>query len=109
MPHIIVEYVPLMEDKIPALLQDLHETLAAQDIDMARIKTRATLLQHFIVGDKGRDGQMVHTSLLLLEGRNAQTLKQYGDALKEVLNKHIPEDCANTLEIREMVQDHYYL
>ena len=51
MPHIIVEYSKTLEPKIPALLSSLHEALAAQGIDKARIKTRGIALSHADVGE----------------------------------------------------------
>ena len=109
MPHIIVEYSKSLEDKIPSVLNDLHEGLAAQGIDKARIKTRGIAIDHAVVGERGTNGQMMHTTLLLLAGRDIPTKKQYGDALHAILKAAAPEGCAATLEIRDMIADTYYL
>lgn len=109
MPHIIVEYSNALEAEMPTLLPRLHDGLAAQGIDKARIKTRGIAVSHPVVGDQGGDGQMMHATLLLLEGRDIPTKKQYGEALKAELDKFAPPGCAVTLEVRDMVADTYYM
>jgi 5-carboxymethyl-2-hydroxymuconate isomerase len=109
MPHIIVEYSKSLEGEIPSLLNDLHEGLTAQGIDKARIKTRGIAIDHAVVGERGTDGQMLHATLLLLAGRDIPTKKQYGDSLHAILKSSAPENCAATLEIRDMIADTYYL
>lgn len=111
MPHIIVEYSQNLESQtdIPNLLHDLHQSLAAEGIDKARIKTRGIALNHAVVGDEDADDDMMHATLLLLEGRDVPTKKQYGDALYAVMNKSAPNGCAVTLEIRDMSKDTYYM
>lgn len=114
MPHIIVEYSRTLEDhlNIPRLLETLHDSLASQGIDKSRIKTRGIKIDHAYVGDYGLKGHMMHATLLLLEGRDVATKKQYGDplyaAMKEAVAEKLP-NCAATLEIRDMVKDTYYL
>ncbi|MGH1404047.1 MAG: 5-carboxymethyl-2-hydroxymuconate Delta-isomerase [Alphaproteobacteria bacterium] len=111
MPHIIVEYSKSLEPQtdVLALVNDLHEGLAAQGIDKARIKSRAIAVDHVVVGDKGADGVMAHATLLLLEGRDIATKKQYGDVLYEVMKAAAPQGCSVTLEVRDMVKDTYYM
>ena len=72
MPHIIVEYSRELDDHIEMsdLLKTMHEALAAEGINKARIKTRGIALKHVIVGDQGAAGEMLHATLLLLEGRD---------------------------------------
>lgn len=110
MPHIIVEYSQNLQGEldVPALLTSLHETLAAGGIDKSRIKTRAIVCEA-VVGEKGLSGKMAHATLLLLEGRDIPTKKQYGDALHAVLKNAVPEGCAATLEIRDMIKETYYM
>lgn len=110
MPHIIVEYSPDLEEThdIPGLLQKLHEALAAQGIDAARIKTRGIDLTHAYVGTKGFAGSMIHITLLLLAGRDVSTKKQYGDALRGLVKAAVSE-ASVTLEIRDMDPETYYL
>lgn len=113
MPHIIVEYSESLDGPIDmqCLLGALHEALAAQGIDKTRIKTRGIPVAHAFVGEKGKAGTMIHATLLLLEGRDVATKKQYGDALHEILKKASAKSpvCATTLEIRDMNKDTYYL
>lgn len=114
MPHIIVEYSKNIGDiiDISHLVADLHEALAAQGVDQARIKTRASSCNYVAVGDHGSHGHMIHATLLLLEGRDAKTKKKYGDALHGLIKKRVKgvvKSCAVTLEIRDMDTDSYYL
>ncbi len=114
MPHIIVEYSKNIGDiiDISHLVVDLHDTLAEQGVDKARIKTRAYCCNYVAVGDHGSHGHMIHATLLLLEGRDAKTKKQYGDALHKLMKKRVKgvvKNCAVTLEIRDMDKDSYYL
>ncbi len=51
-------------------------------------------------------------TLLLLEGRDVATKKQYGDALHKIAKDHVESELPNaavTLEIRDMNKDTYYL
>lgn len=115
MPHIIVEYSRNLEQgsDIPQLLVNLHEALIGQGIDKARIKTRAIALDNFVVGDAEiNKGQMVHTTLLLLEGREMSVKKQYVAALSTAVRNAVKDkfpDCAVTLEVRDMVKETYIL
>lgn len=111
MPHIIIEHSKNLHDRVdfPSLLKNLHETLAAQGIDQSRIKTRNICLEHSIVGDHGADGMMIHTTLLLLEGRDIPTKTSYGQALYDVMKAAAPERCAVTLEVRDMIKETYFL
>ncbi len=109
MPHIIVEYSKTLDQKIPALLYDLHDALAAQGVDKARIKTRGIMLDHAVVSEDGAAGQMIHVTLLILAGRDAVLKKQFGDALYDVVKRLGSARCAVTLEIRDMDPDMYYL
>lgn len=115
MPHIIAEFSENMVSDLdmPALLTDLHETLAGQGIDKARIKTRAIILKDSVVGQNSpNEGRMAHLTLQLLEGRDIPTRQTYGKALYDVLCLYVraahPE-CSVTLEVREMVKDTYIL
>lgn len=115
MPHIIVEFSQNMAPDLdlPEMLIDLHETLAANGVDKARIKSRSIPIIHSVVGHNApNEGQMAHLTLLLLEGRDIPLRQTFGRALYDVLIKHIrgpfPE-CALTLEVREMVKDTYIL
>jgi 5-carboxymethyl-2-hydroxymuconate isomerase len=113
MPHITVEYSDNLNGlNIATLLHDLHEALAGAGVDKARIKTRAVKLTDYVVGEEGNAGEMVHLTLLILEGRDIPTKKKFGDPLYDVLKKHAHAkypDCKVTLEIRDMTKDTYYM
>lgn len=115
MPHIIVEFSQNMgpDLDLPEILTELHDTLAAQGVDKARIKSRSIPLIHSVVGTReANDGHMAHLSLLLLEGRDVPTKQAYGKALHDVMIKHFRAgfpDCAVTLEVRDMAKDTYIL
>lgn len=113
MPHITLEYSDnLSKLDVSELLKALHDGLAGHGIDKSRIKTRAHALRHYIVGDKGTNGQMAHITVLLLEGREVSVKKAYGDALYELAKDQIHTThptCAVTLEIRDMNKDTYYM
>lgn len=109
MPHIIVEYSASLYPRIPTLLAELHETLAAQGVPKERIKTRAHKIDHAVVGESGTEGAMLHATVLLLEGRDIPTRRKFGDALYAVLKASTGEDTAVTLEMRDMLKDTYYL
>ncbi len=111
MPHIIVEYSKNLEKiiKIPELISDLHNKLSEQGIDKSRIKSRAIACNHVVVGNKGASAYMMHLTLLILEGRDLATKKAFGDPLYEIMNDYAPDNCAATLEIREMNPQTYYM
>lgn len=114
MPHIIVEYSPNLEPEvnIAVLLPSMHAALASQGVDSARIKTRATALNHYVVGDKGNVGAMMHITLLLLEGRDDETKQQYSQPIYKVAVdavKASDKPCAVTLEVRDMSAATYIL
>lgn len=114
MPHIIVEFSQNMSADldIPEILLDLHNALAAQGIDKARIKTRALPLLHSVVTTHdANEGRMVHGTLRLLEGRDIPLRQSMGKALYDVLVTSFRTpfpDCAVSLEVREMVKDTYF-
>ena len=111
MPHIIVEYSSTLEDQIdvPVMLEGMHDVLADAGVEKGRIKTRGISLTHNIVGEKGVSGQMVHVTLLLLEGRDVETKKAYATPIHDIAKAKAPQDCAITLEVRDMVSETYFL
>lgn len=114
MPHIIVEYSKNIGDiiGISKLLVDLHDSLAEAGVERARIKTRGIQCDDVVVGDHGSHGHMIHTTLLLLEGRDLETKNKYSDALRRKIIERVKgkvENCAVTLEIRDMNKDTYYM
>lgn len=110
MPHIIVEYSDNLSSKVDVqnLVEQLQDSLAAQGVDKSRIKSRAVKLEHYAVGDQGKDGVMVHVTLLLLEGRDAETKQRYAHPLHDIVRKALPE-AAVTLEVRDMASETYMM
>ena len=114
MPHIIIEYSRNIGDIIDVskLVYDMHEKLADQGIDKARIKTRAVVCNSAAIGERGSRGHMLHATLLILAGRDNATKKEYGDALHSLMQTYVVglvENCSVTLEIRDMDPDNYYM
>ncbi len=115
MPHLILEYTKNITDNVdvPNLTQSAHDALVGQGLDKARLKTRAIEITHSVVGEANvNEGQMVHMTLLLLEGRSVELKQQYAravhDVVKEAVQSSYP-NCAVTLEVRDMVKDTYIL
>jgi 5-carboxymethyl-2-hydroxymuconate isomerase len=116
MPHIYIEYSKDIEDmiQIPALMTELHTRLAAQDgVDIERIKTKSFAMQHSLFGTHAIDARAgVHITLLILEGRDRETRKSYGQSLfegaKAMLDKTgMPYTIS--LEVRDMDRDTYFV
>ncbi len=92
------------------LLMTLLESLASNGVEKARIKTRVIKIDHYMVGEKGAHGSMIHGTLLLLEGRDVPTKERLSKPLYEALKNAVhSKDCAVTFEVRDMVKDTYYL
>lgn len=114
MPHIILEYSSDLETKtdVQSLLQGMHDALSNEGVDRSRIKTRAISLPHYVVGDQGKDGSMAHITLLLLEGRDDATKKQYSTPIHQLVKSKLSADIPNiavTLEVRDMDAETYIL
>lgn len=109
MPHITVEYSPSLSEMMPTLLGQLHDALAENGVDKAKIKTRGILVQSAYVGEQGLKGTMMHATLLLLAGREVEIKKHYGSVLYQIMKQAAPADCSVTLEVREMAVETYFL
>ena len=116
MPHITLEYSQnlIAQVDVPQLLTDLHHALAAQpDVDLKKVKTRALVLANSVIKDRAHnEGQMLHVTVAVLQGRSVALRKQYGQALYDILLAAKPQafpDCAVTLEVREMDRDTYFM
>jgi 5-carboxymethyl-2-hydroxymuconate isomerase len=118
MPHIIVEYSSNLEPEveIQPMIVAMHKELSDAGVDGSRIKTRAIALDHYVVGDKGSSktggGAMIHITLLLLEGRDEATKKQYSTPIHKVAIDAVADRngyCAVTLEVRDMSAATYIL
>jgi len=108
MPHLVLEYssnVPHTRDP-SVVLRELHETLAASGaFDLEKIKSRAVRHDVFRVADGAVDRAFVHLTAAVLDGHEAQALRQAADALLAVLEQafaraRAERRCDVTLEIR---------
>lgn len=120
MPHIIAEISKNLAEQIDIdhMLNAMHNALANQNgIAIERIKTRAILLDHYLVGANASNTSqnMLHITLKILEGRDIATKKSYGQAVynaaqdslnasKKIINH---EKITMTLDIRDMVKETY--
>lgn len=113
MPHIIVEYSDNIQNQldVSAFMQKMHQCVINHDIAAHKIKTRAIQLNDYIIGDAKPDDSMIHTTLLLLEGRGQDFAKTLGqaayDTAKEYTIQNIPS-CGVSLELREMKSETYF-
>lgn len=114
MPHVIVEHSLNVGEKykIPALLEDIHNTLKDNGAPIERVKTRAIPLEHVIIGNALPDASMIHITVLLLEGRATEVKKSLCDPVHAVVIEkaaaHGLSNCSVTMEIRDMAADTYY-
>jgi 5-carboxymethyl-2-hydroxymuconate isomerase len=115
MPHIVVEYSSNLEGLVDVsdMLNDMHSALAAEGVDKFRVKTRGVSIPHSVVGDTAPNvGQMIHITLLLLEGRDDALKQQYSKPLYNVAKsatQSVVPDCSVTLEVRDMSAATYIL
>lgn len=114
MPHITVEYsnnIAANLDK-SALLKTLHQGVVDQGVDVSKIKSRAMKLSDYIVTDGASDNSMIHVNILLLEGRGEEFANALGQALSDKLKTFITDsniqNCADSLEVREMSANLYF-
>lgn len=111
MPHIVLEYSDTLTTQqsfdVPSTLQKLHTTLAAlPTFKIEDIKSRAVSYSVFGVADDTSRG-FIHIELRLLAGRSAEHLEAAKNALLDVAEKALPENCTLTIELREMVRELY--
>lgn len=88
MPHIIIEYNPVVETrhKMPDLVQSLHEAaMAYADLPTGGIRTRAYCSDEGHVGDGHTANGFIYITIRLGQGRSAAVKKDIGDTLFKVL------------------------
>ena len=107
MPHIIVEYSDNINLDVQKLVEDLQQSLVKSGIDKARIKSRAIKLEHYVVGEDGNNGAMIHITLLSLEGRDDATKNAHATPLHDIAKKAVDEKTAVTLEVRDIKAQTY--
>lgn len=95
MPHIIVEYSDMLESSVdvPKMLSELHDNLAQREtITIRSIKTRAIPVKYTLAGDQNDHDKMVHITLKLLPGRDADLLREMTQGLYDAVRKHLHKD-----------------
>jgi len=94
-----------------ALVDDAHNALAKELGDVSRIKTRLIVAEEVCVGEHGTAGAMMHVTLLLFEGRDVDTKKQYSAAILDAIKTHLAAmpKCKLTCEVRDMDKETYVL
>lgn len=113
MPHITLEYSSNIESALAPsdLIRKLHDNVAAHDIAAYKIKSRAIMLDDYIIGDEETETSMAHVTCLLLEGRPVEFGHGLSKDMFKILKDHIEqqniEKCAASLEVREMNKDNY--
>ncbi|TNF34352.1 MAG: 5-carboxymethyl-2-hydroxymuconate Delta-isomerase [Gammaproteobacteria bacterium] len=108
MPHAIIEYAQVMqlEDKLPAMLQVVHQAMVATNLfDETHIKLRAMPVKHYLVA--GENSAFVHVQLRIHTGRDQAQKKQLSVAvLDALLEQHWPISVI-TVEVVEMDRGSY--
>ena len=95
MPHFVVEYTDNLRDQtdIRALLKKANEILIAQDglFPIGGIRSRAIVLQEYVMSDDEEDYAFVHGSLKVGAGRSKEAIKKVCDELFEMMTAHFAE------------------
>ncbi|TJZ73836.1 5-carboxymethyl-2-hydroxymuconate Delta-isomerase [Chitiniphilus eburneus] len=108
MPHLTVEYTDNLPTLTPLpLLQALNHTLAATGLfNEIDIKSRARVLDAYVVGTAGGERAFVHARLAVLAGRPESERIKLGQRLLAVLQDRIEapagthlQCCAEVIEI----------
>mmetsp|Transcript_17283 Transcript_17283/g.24969 ORF Transcript_17283/g.24969 Transcript_17283/m.24969 type:complete len:122 (-) Transcript_17283:68-433(-) len=103
MPHLIIEYTPVAKELAPAdwkpLFKKLHGIMSEKTgVGISKCKSRAFLLDNYIVGDN-EDGQFVHLTVNTVDGGLPQETKRAaGDALKEAMIAFFPGAAEKNIE-----------
>lgn len=108
MPHLILESSPDAVQDGERLLRHLVDTLCeCETIDPKSVKGRWIVPQAWLLGTGG-PSRFVHVTVCLLEGRPESLRSAISDRIYAALREHAPtEDCAITLELREMAPATY--
>ena len=114
MPHLIVEVTKDLERQInvPNLVKELHLSLrGSKGLDMKRVKSRSYICDKVLNGDNAEVISMIHVSLDVLSGRDAETKKQMGHAVYKTLKefcKTVTQPLSLTVEVRDMDKEFYF-
>jgi 5-carboxymethyl-2-hydroxymuconate isomerase len=102
MPHLLLEYTTnLLPSFNPeAALRSVNAALADSGLFEAdHIKSRATRLRHFRVGNSDRGEAYIHARLHLLSGRSNEEKRSLTESLVAALQPHIAAGPALRVQI----------
>lgn len=115
MPHLTIEYSKNLENEmdVQKLLYDAHNSLIdCPGIDMSRVKSRLHPTDRVLNQNDAHEITMVHVTLAVLAGHEADHRKAYGKSLFQVIKNFVPQKLAETtalsVEVREMDRDFYF-
>lgn len=95
MPHFIVEYTDNIthEADIPGLLHKVNQVLInRRDLfPIGGIRSRAILLQDYVVADGLYDDAFVHATLKIGRGRSEKDKREVCDQIFQVMKDHFAE------------------
>lgn len=110
MPHLVILYTSNLENKIDfdPMCRDLADTMLAQRDEenkavfpLGGTRVYAYPAPHFAVADgkppAGKEMGFIYLNLRMASGRSAEVKKTVGDALIEVLHKHVDAAVARDL------------
>jgi 5-carboxymethyl-2-hydroxymuconate isomerase len=116
MPHLTLEYTNNVGSEI-----DFHEIFTAfhgilvdvGSIDIGNCKSRAILLDDYLIGAGSPKGAFVHLEVRLLEGRSVDVKREMGSRFLELLGEYFATPLAKselqiTVQIMEMQKDGYF-
>lgn len=115
MPHIDIQYTQDLDRvfDIKAMVTHAHMCLAKDDtVQLASIKSRATALQHYVVGDPTTDPQsMICVVIKVLNGRAPDVLTRMGRSVQFCIQDLLVEKSLAfpvTVEVVEMDSETYF-
>ena len=115
MPHLMVEYSENLKPKLDPnqLLKKLHYSLkTVPGINMDRVKSRIFSSEAVLSGEHASEIYMIHVILAILDGKEAEIKKLYGETLFSELitftQLNSIQQISLTVEVREMESFTYF-
>lgn len=106
MPHIIVKYSPTDALDFPVLLNDLHQSLSADEtVKLSTVKTYAEPITHCVVSDDEQPNNMIHIQVRMKPGREEDRRKKMSSDLHQITRDHVDRagyQCAVSVEMHEL-------
>jgi len=114
MPHITLEYTQNLAPELDAgeVLMSLNRALAGSgQFQEPDIKSRALVLDRFLVGTAPEGRAFAHVKLALLSGRSAAVKRELSEALLTALSRACPPraglDVQLSVEVVDLDRDAY--